>query len=244
MTDAPPGFGGIDEFSLADSFVLRGFRLLQSAGLNAEEKRDILPATKGSLEFDVVTKALQTLWDEQFLGRVTTSSRSPSPIHYTCTTPLRSMRSPIARPGGLRATMDTGLNKMMDGMNMNGMMVIGNWHEAHHGHAEQPPPDDPQDKELQDSLQAEKEAEGLATQAQRTWSEAQRATAAIRRDRGFGQQRPSSSNEIRCFRCGGSHLARDCTDRGFPKGKGYGGGKGKPFYLADWETAERASMPM
>ena len=45
-------------FSLADSFVLvalRGFRLLQSAGLNAEEKRDIWSATKGSLEFDVVT---------------------------------------------------------------------------------------------------------------------------------------------------------------------------------------------
>ena len=39
MTDVPPGFGGIDEFSLADSVVLgvlRVFRLLQSAGLNAE----------------------------------------------------------------------------------------------------------------------------------------------------------------------------------------------------------------
>ena len=45
----PPGFGTtIDEFSLADSFVLgvlRGFRLLQSAGLTADEKRDILSAT-------------------------------------------------------------------------------------------------------------------------------------------------------------------------------------------------------
>ena len=44
----------INEFSLADSFVLvvlRGFRLLQSAGLNAEEKRDVLASTKGSLEF-------------------------------------------------------------------------------------------------------------------------------------------------------------------------------------------------
>ena len=71
-TGVPPGFetGDITEFSLADSFVLgvlRGFRLLQAAGLNAEEKRDILASTKGSLEFEVVTRALQTLWDEQFL---------------------------------------------------------------------------------------------------------------------------------------------------------------------------------
>ena len=68
----PPGFEPLDEFSMADSFVLgvlRGFRLLQAAGLNAEEKRDILSATKGNLEFEVVTQALQTLWDEQFLGR-------------------------------------------------------------------------------------------------------------------------------------------------------------------------------
>ena len=61
--------GEINEFSLADSFVLgvlRGFRLLQSAGLSPDEKRDILATTKGSLEFEVVTQALQTLWDEQF----------------------------------------------------------------------------------------------------------------------------------------------------------------------------------
>ena len=57
--------GEINEFSLADSFVLgvlRGFRLLQSAGLSPDEKRDILATTKGSLEFEVVTQALQTLW--------------------------------------------------------------------------------------------------------------------------------------------------------------------------------------
>ena len=62
----------VDELSLADSFVLgvlRGFSLLQAAGLNADEKRDILSATKGSLEFETITRALQTLWDEQFLGR-------------------------------------------------------------------------------------------------------------------------------------------------------------------------------
>ena len=80
----PPGFEPLDEFSMADSFVLgvlRGFRLLQAAGLNAEEKRDILSATKGNLEFEVVTQAFQTLWDEQFLGWSSTSYR-PSSSNY------------------------------------------------------------------------------------------------------------------------------------------------------------------
>ena len=57
--------------SFADSFVLgvlRGFRLLQSAGLSAEARRDILSATHGSLDFEEVSRALQTLWDEQFIG--------------------------------------------------------------------------------------------------------------------------------------------------------------------------------
>ena len=61
----------LDELSLADSFVLgvlRGFRLLQAAGLNPDEKRDIISTTKGSLEFETVTQALQTLWDDQLLG--------------------------------------------------------------------------------------------------------------------------------------------------------------------------------
>ena len=70
---------------MADSFVLgvlRGFRLLQSAGLSPDEKRDILATTKGSLEFEVVTQALQTLWDEQFLGRGTTSLKSSMAGYY------------------------------------------------------------------------------------------------------------------------------------------------------------------
>lgn len=77
----PRGLDAIDEFSLADSFVLgvlHGFRLLQSAGLSADKKRDILSTTKGSLEFTVITHALQTSWDEQLLGRAagTSSLRS------------------------------------------------------------------------------------------------------------------------------------------------------------------------
>ena len=70
---------------------------------------------------------------------------------------------------------------------------------------------------LQESLKAEKEAEALAVQAQRTWSEAQRATQALRRDRGFGHHVKASGGEDKCFICGsGSHYARDCPDRQHP----------------------------
>ena len=62
----------LDEMSVADSFimnVLRGYRLLQAAGLSAEEKRDILAISKNSLDSEVIASALQSLWDEQLLGQ-------------------------------------------------------------------------------------------------------------------------------------------------------------------------------
>ena len=52
----------INELTFADSFVLgvlRGFRLLQAAGLTPDERRVILSSTRGSLEFEEITKALQ-----------------------------------------------------------------------------------------------------------------------------------------------------------------------------------------
>ena len=57
--------------SVTDSFimgVLRGWRLLQAAGLSAEEKRDILGATRNSLHYDTIASALQNLWDDQLLA--------------------------------------------------------------------------------------------------------------------------------------------------------------------------------
>ena len=62
----------INELTFAGSFVLgvlRGFRILQAAGLTPDERRVILSSTRGSLEFEEITKALQTLWDEQFAGQ-------------------------------------------------------------------------------------------------------------------------------------------------------------------------------
>ena len=48
--------------------LLRNWRLLQAAGLTAEEKRDILSTTKNSLEYETAASALQRLWDELRLG--------------------------------------------------------------------------------------------------------------------------------------------------------------------------------
>ena len=149
-TGVPPGFetGDITEFSLADSFVLgvlRGFRLLQAAGLNAEEKRDILASTKGSLEFEVVTRALQTLWDEQFLERHPSSMRSSMGNYFNET---------------FQAMDETYENDWWGDESYDGYWADESWdpqwdlwHDAHYGQAEPPhqEEDPPEDPALQDS---------------------------------------------------------------------------------------------
>ena len=64
----------LDELSVADSFimeVLRGWGLLQAAGLTAEEKRNILSTTKNSLDYETIASALQSLCGmNSFLGNI------------------------------------------------------------------------------------------------------------------------------------------------------------------------------
>ena len=89
---------------------------------------------------------------------------------------------------------------------------------------------------LRDAMQAERAAEQMAMDAQRTWTEAQRATQLVRKDRGFGASfsnsgkgNSSGGKGSGCFLCGGRHYARDCPDRRHPSK-----GKGKhAFMLAD-----------
>ena len=64
-------------------------------------------------------------------------------------------------------------------------------------------------------------------EAKRTWSEAQRMTQQMRKDRGFGK----GSGGVKCFNCGGSHFARDCPDKRHPSFPGKG--KGKQHYVMD-----------
>ena len=217
--------GAIDELSVADSFimgVLRGWRLLQAAGLTAEEKRDILSTTKNSLEYETVASALQSLWDEQLLGH--RGHRATSGFH------LNLMDQNVDEETYGNYDDDWSWGNSDD----------GGWYDSYYAYEdpqwwswdEEQGGDPPhtiaeaeiEDPALKEAQQAEQVAEALALEAQRTWSQAQKATQALRKDRGFGAVtgRPQP-NDGRCFICGGPHLQRDCPDlrhRQNMKGKG------------------------
>ena len=83
--------------------------------------------------------------------------------------------------------------------------------------------------------EAQRVAESFALDAQRTWADAQRATQALRKDRGFGMvSSPTGQGTVKCFVCGGSHFARDCPDKRHP-GFHKGGFKGKRSYAAEMD---------
>ena len=112
----------IDELTIADSFimsVLRGWRLLQASGLSPDEMRDILSATRNSLDYDMIAAALQNLWDDQLLN---SRNRHKSGYHMNFvnetedselymaiggTTALRTMPATMRIHGGM--AMKTGL---------------------------------------------------------------------------------------------------------------------------------------
>ncbi|CAL1161664.1 unnamed protein product, partial [Cladocopium goreaui] len=94
----------------------------------------------------------------------------------------------------------------------------------------------------------------MFNEARRTWSQAQQATASLRRDRGFGQHaHDSGKGKGKCFNCGGNHYVRDCPDRLHPgprKGvgkhlsqaeldayllKGKGKSKSKGLHVVSWD---------
>ncbi|CAE7800179.1 unnamed protein product [Symbiodinium sp. CCMP2592] len=217
--------GAIDELSVADSFimgVLRGWRLLQAAGLTAEEKRDILSTTKNSLDYDTVASALQSLWDEQLLGHRGTSGTSGFHLNHV---------GQEDHHDGYYGHLDEGEDWSWNQPEDDG------WYDTYYSHEDpswwgwdedghvEPSNNlaeaETEDPALKEAQQAEQVAEALAMEAQRTWSQAQKATQALRKDRGFGAVtgRPQP-NDGRCFSCGGPHLLRDCPDLRFRKGKG------------------------
>eukprot|EP00439_Symbiodinium_sp_Y106_P070482 s1736_g12.t1 len=103
------------------------------------------------------------------------------------------------------------------------------WHgEADYGYQATADDGEPiDDEKYKEAKQAEKVAESLALEAQRTWSDAQKATQALRRDRGFGAMgSKGASSGGKWFPCGGNHFIRDCPMKG--KGK-------ERFYMADTE---------
>ena len=95
------------------------------------------------------------------------------------------------------------------------------WNDEH-WHAEAAEETLEEGEQLKEALQGEKAAE-----AKRTWSEAQRMTQQMRKDRGFGK----GSGGVKRFNFGGSHFARDCPDERHPSFPGKG--KVKQHYMVD-----------
>ena len=217
----------VNEMTVADSFimgVLRGWRLLQAAGLSAEEKRDILSATKNSLDYEVISGALQNLWDDQLLGHRHHGSSGHLNAH------LADQTSIEPNEVYYEELDDWWWNNAW--WNEHFYAGPDHWSEdwwtedSNHWEPEAlPVVAAEEDPKVQEAQKAEKIAESLAVEAQRTWADAQRATQALRKDRGFG-------GPTKCFQCGGNHMVRDCPDRrhpGYGMGKGYG--KKGAYYL-------------
>ncbi|CAE7329699.1 GIP, partial [Symbiodinium microadriaticum] len=228
----------VNELSVTDSFimgVLRGWRLLQAAGLSAEEKRDILGATKNSLDYDTIANALQNLWDDQLLAG---HRHRGGGDHFFNLTEQDDYEG-FYQDEWWQEGEDWQDGYFADGYEAEDTWWPDDWPGLEHHQAEADLENPTEiSEQLQEAQKAEQVAESLALEANRTWSEAHRAAQA----RGFGAVTvPKGSGK--CFNCGGSHYARDCpharpgaSSKGF-KGKGaaytsdmFGGyyiGKGK-----------------
>ena len=216
-----PSTAGVSELSPTDSFimgVLRGWRLLQAACLNAEETRDILSTTQNRLEFEAISTALQTVCDEQLLGqRYHPSSASSNYGHVY----MQQSWDDDTWPSDSWDTSSHDADWWSDAQWHEEWYDDWPWEEEHA--SSEPPtlaPVEEEDDQLKEAHQAEQAAEQLAMEAKRTWVEAQCTTQQMRKDRGFGQHGPPST---RCFSCGGNHFARDCPDKRVLSYSGKGG---------------------
>ena len=179
-----------------------------------------------------MTHALQTLWDEQFLGRHGPHNLMTNEMMYSY-------------DDDWDGDDWWGHDAMYHDDSWDDGWGYYDWDEAYYTEPQEPSQPDhlsvEDDVAIKEAQQAEKVAESLLADAQRTWSEAQRATQALRKDRGFGQHVGPQSHQVPrgpCFICWGPHQARDCPDRSHPAShhsKGYGKRKGKSNYMAEFE---------
>ena len=273
--DPPPGFedqdprgslGPMDTFILD---VLRGWRLLVAASLSQDEWRDVLATTGNKLDYLNIADALQTLWDEQL-----SASRASFPGGGPAQFSSYVMES-SPHWNQFAAWHE---DEWYDDWNT-GNWNDASWHESHDNwyDGSSPPEDgvvatavteeERNDPDLIEAVEAEKAAESLALESQRTWKQAQKATATLRRDRGFGQAAFSAnkgSSVGPCYICGGSHYARDCAHpqyrkgfgkhlnpaeldqflmKGKGKGKGIGKYPGKYQHMVSWDDPGSSSFP-
>eukprot|EP00439_Symbiodinium_sp_Y106_P064474 s3708_g10.t1 len=221
----------VNEMSVTDSFimgVLRGWRLLQAAGLSAEEKRDILGATKNSLDYDTIASALQNLWDDQLLAGHRHRGGGDHHFHMAEQTDYEGFYQDEWWPE--EESWHDGY--YVDGYGAEDEWWPDDWSGMEQQQAEAELEDNAEVSEkLKEAQKAEQVAESLAMEANRTWSEAHRAAQALRRDRGFGAV-TATKGSGKCFNYGGNHFVRDCPSARF--NGGYKGSKGKASaYVSD-----------
>jgi len=175
--------------------------LLSGAALSGEEWRSILASTNNQLNYDAVSSALNILFDEQMQHpRAHHSGQGHHNLH-------------TVEEDSDWSWQDDSWDWSDPWANM--AWENGDWHAAD---------DDPGEEECAGATnQPPSEGSQEAMAADWSWSQAQRTSQQIRKDRGFGQS-SSNPSSMGCFNCGGNHRVRDCPDRNAPsnKGKGYG----------------------
>ena len=192
------------QLSATDSFILtqlRGYRLLAGAALTSEEWRSILAATGNKLGYEEISTALATLFDEQIFHRGQSHGHhghGPPVLHLAEQDDQWWPPEPSwweDDPWAAAVDWSGGAESM--------------W-----GQDEPPEPEGDDGPPLP-------EEEQEAMMANRTWSQAQKTSQVMKKDRGFGAASAASRKGEGCWICHGPHLARDCPDRLAPKGKGH-----------------------
>lgn len=221
---------------------LRDYRLLQAAHLGRQEKQNILTQTSNSTEFELVKRALRTLFAEDESGTVGKQSKGP-------------FRRPLRGAFYNEEDVDEGHQSAWDEW---GEWSQDQWYEPDawndtwfEEELEQADELQPEERSDLPEEQEQREAYALAAEAQRTMQEAREAVRKVRQARGYfapesssgkgmspsspigssggkGSKSSASSSSGRfgpCFICGQpGHSYKACPDRFSP---GKFGGKGK-----------------
>ena len=231
------------ELSNLDSFILdtlRGWRLLQAAALNDDEKRDMLSTTQNKLDYQSISDAAQTLWDDQSSGTKQRSWNNNNKMEIEDDWPRTDHGSNAGSDWDTSSTGSWGYSNWASPYWDGNYNDWDNWGGSYNNfwagwgyedQLQQPAmvPRNPAELEadakeaakVMEYEKAEAAASSMANEAMRTLQEARQQTALARRDRGFGAHEPQRGPY---WNCGGPHLAAECPDDRIRRMKG--GGKG------------------
>ena len=217
--------------------LLRGFRILKAANFAEPEKRDVMSACLNNLAFDVVAKAMHSLFEDsedkgRKAGKVKSGNRwrqggGPSAYH---TNPGRY--SPDAGIG--QSTIpgdDDNRERTAEELEVwelvlsavAGKLEPNEQEPAQLDNSKSPAQDDPHYQSLK---QAESDAYALHEISKRTLTQARDAVKKYNTERNFGKERPMS----RTMFCTMSHSYSQ------GKGKGHGNGRSTMHAYSEWKA--------